>query len=227
MVRTVLLLTLVLASFGCAERHAERYPDGTTRFEGSSTQVEGQRVSTGDWSFYHSSGELQAEGEFEQGGLPGADDLRDDHTVVPAEGRVEWWTFYDAEGLIAVEGNYAEGQRDDLWVTWYENGHQCCSGKFVEGVEHGYSAHWDPEGRKRDTRYYVEGVLHGPRKVMNEDGDVIWSGEYEDGELISSDPPGVGEPEIHGLLPCIERAEIGMTTPLDSFEPDLTELLGQ
>lgn len=227
MVRPAVILTLLLGSCGGAHSADDRYADGAVRFRGRAVEQDGEQVSSGEWSFFHANGELQAEGEFEAGGVPTADDLMDDHTRVPAVGRDAWWKFYDSEGHLLAEGDYVEGLRDDLWVTFYENGRQCCSGKFIEGREHGYHVHWDADGRKRDIRNYVDGALDGSRQLKDESGELIWSGEYAEGELISSEPPGAPEPAIHGLSRCIERAEVGKSTPIDTQAPDLSVLQGQ
>lgn len=228
MVRTVLALTVLLGSCAGGE-HSQVHFAGSdaARYEGRISRDGELVVSDGEWTFWYPGGEMQAQGEFIAGGTPGPDDLLEDRTVIPAAGREEWWSFWDEEGRLVAEGDYEEGLRDDLWATWYENGHQCCTGKFELGVEHGYHIHWDAEGRKRDTRSYAEGRLTGGRRVLDEQGDVIWSGEYRDGELLSSEPDGAREPEVHGLLKCLEGAEIGMHTPLDFYPTDLTSQLGQ
>lgn len=228
MVRIAVILTALLAACSGAEHIEARYDgDAGLRYEGCISHAGEQPVAEGPWTFLFASGGVQAEGEYLNGGLPGEADLLLDRTVVPSSGRTEWWSFWDEEGRLVAEGNYADGLRDDLWVTWYENGSQCCSGKFAAGLEHGYHVHWDPEGRKRDTCTYVEGRLWGPRRVLDENGRVVWAGEYEAGELISSDPPEAPEPQVHGLPACLAGVELGMAAPLDFAPGELAEGLGQ
>lgn len=228
MVRLAVILAALLSSCGAGELTEVPF-EGTAsmRYKGRVVHDGERSLAEGEWKFWYASGEMQAEGEFEGGGTPQAEHLLEDRTLIPVRGRAEWWTFWDEEGLLVAEGDHEEGLRDDLWVTWYGNGQQCCTGKFAAGLEDDYHVHWDPQGRKRDTRIYVAGKLSGTRLVFDEHGDLIWSGEYLNGELISSEPPGASEPEVHALIDCLEGAEIGMATPLDEFPPDLAAQLGQ
>jgi len=228
MLRSAILLAVLLAACDGTEPVEARYAEsGNLRYEGRVSGVGEARRAEGEWTFRYPGGEVQAHGEFESGALPGEEALFSDHTVVPAEGREGWWTFTDTEGRLTAEGDYVLGARDDLWTTWYENGHQCCTGKFLGGLEHGYHVRWDSQGRRRDTRFYVEGRLSGPRRILDETGQTVWSGEYADGVLISSDPPDVPAPDIHDLRSCLEGAEIGRTTPLEPDAEDFARQLAQ
>lgn len=228
MVRISLFLAALLVSCGAGVPSESVFEDtGTRRFEGRVTQVGEVPVAFGEWTFWYASGEMQAQGEFEEGEAPGTGDMLADRTVIPSQGRAEWWSFWDEEGRLTAEGDYEEGLRDDLWVTWYENGQHCCTGSFAADLEDGYHVHWDPEGRKRDTRYYVEGQLSGQRLIFDEHGEVIWSGEYVEGELVSSDPPGAREPDTHSLPKCLEGAEVGLLKTQDPFPAELGDQMGQ
>jgi len=205
-------LTLVgLLGAGCGRSLEVAWPDSElARYAGPVARVDGELRARGQWRFWYANGVQQAEGDFRDAPLPGPDDLGPDSTRIPREGRARWWTFWDPEGRMLAEGQYRGGQRAQLWVCWYENGRQCCTGHFAADRPHGYHVTWYPDGTKRDERTYVDGVLDGPRTVRGETGAVVWTGEYRSGALVSSDPPGSPEPDVHDLAACAERAEHGL-----------------
>jgi hypothetical protein len=207
-VRSILLLTLLLGA--CSGVVEEDWPGtGVVRYRGPTERTDGERRAVGEWRFWYPDGTLHAEGDFDGALLPGPDDLREDSTRIPVEGRTRWWSFWDREGRLVAEGQYADGLRERLWTCWYENGRHCCTGRFQAGRAHGYHVTWYPDGSKREERTYVEGRLEGARTVWDDAGETVWKGAYEGGEMVSAEPDGVATPPIHDVDGCAQRGELG------------------
>jgi hypothetical protein len=169
----------------------------------------GERRASGFWTFWYDDGETrQAQGWFEDGDLPELTPTPSGGTRLPREGRTKLWSLWDANQTLLAEGKYAGSLRDDLWACWKEDGELCCSGPFKDGLPDGFHVTWR-DGRRRDEHRYAAGRLHGPRIVRDAAGEPVWTGEYENGELLRSEPAGVPAPPLHLLEACAEAAEEG------------------
>jgi hypothetical protein len=215
-----LLVLLALSLAGCSSRVGAQWPEtGQRRFQGSVERVGGERRAVGRWTFWYPDGEArQAQGWYERGAVPDLALTDAGGTRVPREGRTRMWSFWDPQQRLLAEGKFKGGLRHDLWACWREDGELCCSGSFVEGRPEGCHVTWRA-GRKRDEHVYVAGRLHGTRTVRDADGRVVWTGEYEDGELRSAVPPSAPEPALHLLERCAEAAEEGLRLELEPERP--------
>ncbi len=214
--RTITLALVALLAAACSRSVEATWPEtGAARYHGSVSSVDGEWRAQGEWRFWYSNGIQQAEGDFGDGVLVSADDLGAESTRIPREGRTLWWTFWDEQGRMLAEGQFEHGLRSNLWVCWYENGRQCCTGHFEADLPHGYHVTWYPAGTKREERWYDEGFLDGRRRIWNEAGAEVWTGDYRQGELVASTPAGLAEPPVHEVGGCAERAEHGLARSVD------------
>jgi hypothetical protein len=205
--RHLALPLLLLLAPGCNLRFQDSWPEGERRLTGRTQDVDGEPRAIGHWTFWYQDGVTkQAQGFFDGGRYPDLEPTEFGGTRIPVEGRSKRWSFWNREGRLLCDGVYKRGLRDDLWICYREDGQPCCTGSFVEGRPDGFHVTWH-DGRRRDEHDYLDGELAGTRVVRDEEGRPVWSGEYEQGRLVSSEPADVEPPPLHLLAVCAEAAE--------------------
>lgn len=116
----------------------------------------------GIWKEYYRSGELKAQGEYQ-----------DNERVGP-------WVYFSKEGQSELLGSYWQGKPDGEWLWYYENDKLHRREHFSRGKLEGEYIEWDTAGMVFLEGVYSENVKNGLWKFqMN---DHLEFGEYLDGE---------------------------------------------
>lgn len=86
---------------------------------------------------------------------------------------------YHPNGNIKMEGRLNdEGQRQGLWIAYYENGTKWSESYYVDGIRDGHSLSFYPNGRIRYVGEYKNDVKVGTWKFYNEDGTLATEETY-------------------------------------------------
>ncbi len=138
------------------------YPSGKLRQSGS-LLANGKR--NGLWLELYESGNLKAEGYYENGNKIGVwtwyyesvDDIRNKSI----EGKFDReghetgaWTFWFPNGKVAEKGSFVNGRRSGLWVEYWENGKVKAEGYYQEGREIGIWTYYRQDGNKLSQGMY-------------------------------------------------------------------------
>lgn len=86
---------------------------------------------------------------------------------------------YHPNGNIKMEGRLNEkGQRDGLWISYYENGTKWSESYYVDGLRDGHNLSFFPNGRIRYVGEYKNDKKVGTWKFYNEDGSFATEETY-------------------------------------------------
>ena len=130
------------------DSHAQRYDNGQARAEGEYLHakivvkkaddwwtattaefgLEGKAAKHGPWKAYHSNGQVQTQGQYEED--------------VPV-GRFTWW---HNNGQKALEGEYSHGKQHGVWTWWHPTGQKMSQGEYNEGAPSGVWMWWRADG---------------------------------------------------------------------------------
>ncbi len=115
--------------------------------------------------------------------------------------------LYNEDGNLLVEAEYREGKKNGLITTYYPSGHIKAEFTLVNELREGRMRIWYEGGVKKYEAYYKNDMLngrqikyfpngkvnidceykdnleHGKKSVMKEDGTILFSGNFVDGEL--------------------------------------------
>ncbi len=149
-----------------------RYYDNEGNIEGAEIYSRGEKTAEGIidekgdyqglWKLYYETGELKAEGEFEN------------------SERIGEWTFYHRNGEIQHRAKYAEGLPQGRWTWYFDNGNLRREEYYRRGKEDGESIEYDIEGNEISRGEYVSGYKEG--EWFYHVGDHTEKGSYLDGE---------------------------------------------
>lgn len=82
-------------------------------------------------------------------------------------------------GKVQTEGwNNAEGLRDGIWYSYYENGVKWSESSYKNGVKDGYSIVFFHNGKVRYMGDYKNDEKTGHWVFYNEDGDIETEKDY-------------------------------------------------
>ncbi|MFN2422611.1 MAG: toxin-antitoxin system YwqK family antitoxin [Cryomorphaceae bacterium] len=162
-------------------------------FESGELKAEGEFENskrTGDWIYYHKNGETEHKAKFADG-LPNGR-----WTWYYEDGKLRREEFfrrgkedgtvkeYDREGNIVVQGDYISGLRDG---TWFLNvGDHTERGKYTDGERTG---EWIYEYQDESVAYegeYVAGMAVGKHKWYHPNGQVKLEGKYKSGLRVGT-----------------------------------------
>ncbi len=135
-----------------------KYKDGVKLAEGL---LDTAGMEQGKWKYFYNSGELKAEGEFQNGK------------------KVKEWTFYHKNGVIQQKGSYKNGLASGYWKWWYENKQLHREETFRLGKEDGESIEYDTLGNILTHGEFIDGIREG--KWYYHVNDHTEEGEYRDG----------------------------------------------
>jgi len=138
---------------------AEIYDSGMKTAEGI---VDEKGDLQGYWKLYYPSGELKAEGEYENSERTGD------------------WIFYHLNGKIEHKGKYVEGEPQGGWTWYFDNGNLRREEYYRRGKEDGESVEYDREGNVITKGEYISGYKEG--EWFYHVGDHTEKGNYRDGE---------------------------------------------
>jgi len=128
--------------------------------------IDGSGTYEGEWKIYYSSGELRAEGAYENGNREGL------------------WKFYFITGELEQRGKYKKDKPTGEWVWYFKNKEIKRQEYYRKGREDGESVEYNTEGKTINNGNYVDGLRTGPW--------FLTIGDYEEkGEFIDDEKNGV------------------------------------
>jgi len=89
------------------------------------------------------------------------------------------------EDEIKSEGNYRNGKKEGLWVSWYRGGEKASEGNYRNGKKEGLWISWNYNGQKLDEGNYRNGKLEGLWIIWWNNGRKWEERNYRNGELIN------------------------------------------
>lgn len=162
-------------------------------FETGELKAEGEfedSKRTGDWIYYHRNGEIEHKAKFADG-LPNGK-----WTWYYEDGKLRREEFfrrgkedgtvmeYDREGNIMVQGDYISGLRDG---TWFLNvGDHTERGKYTDGERTGEWIYEYPDENLAYEGEYVAGMAVGKHKWYHPNGQVKLEGKYKSGLRVGT-----------------------------------------
>lgn len=114
------------------------------------------------------------------------------------DGAIKKTEFYNSKGVLESQskeyyenGNlkeigdhdYVTGSKDGKWVSFYENGDTLSISYFRKGKQVGQHTEFFENGQKKiSCEYDFSGNLHGLYHEIDENGEILQKGNYEEGE---------------------------------------------
>jgi hypothetical protein len=130
------------------------------------------------------------------------------------------WRTWAANGTLATEGSYRDGQYQGPWTKYHENGVAAARVSFDRGREQGVWTSWNTQGLKVREGSYEAGWRVGLWTSWRDDGSKLEEGRYDKGEKVgvwttyfpggalpradrerAQDPGLLSREEISGLKP--------------------------
>ena len=117
----------------------------------------------GNWKEYYSTGELRAEGKYENGK------------------RIAPWKFYHQNGKLEQAGSYVKGGKPDGdWKWYYESGNVLREEHFERGKSEGEMREYNDSGKVITKGNFLDGEMDG--FWFLDDGDEREEGTYKSGQ---------------------------------------------
>ncbi|MFK8044449.1 MAG: toxin-antitoxin system YwqK family antitoxin [Crocinitomicaceae bacterium] len=92
-------------------------------------------------------------------------------TIIPDDGLQK---SYYPKGNLKMSGKLnAQGLKEGVWTSYFENGQKNSESTFVNGINNGYSMVWFPSGKVRYFGDYKGGKQVGEWTYFNEEGKII------------------------------------------------------
>lgn len=149
-----------------------RYYDNEGSIEGAEIYSRGDKIAEGIidekgdyqglWKLYYDTGELKAEGEFEN------------------SDRIGEWVIYHKNGEIEHRAKYVAGLPQGRWTWYFDNGKLRREEYYRRGKEDGESTEYDLDGNEISKGEYLSGYKDG--EWFYNVGDHTEKGAYLDGE---------------------------------------------
>jgi uncharacterized protein len=105
--------------------------------------VDEQGARRGEWKDFYITGELKAQGNYQNNRRIGA------------------WTFYFSDGRIEQKGRFMNGRFDGEWVWYYNTGEVWREENYFNGNEDGYAVEYDKDGNIITAGNYINGEKDG------------------------------------------------------------------
>lgn len=188
----------------------KKFPDGQIMYEGGYRDGK----PAGQWTRYHEGGQVKAKiryAEDSDSALvtmfdPLGNKLSDG--IYLNEKREGTWTFY-SDGLIISEEEYRNGikhgvskkfyptgelleeaewrngQQEGNYQVFFEDGQPYMQCKFSNNRRNGLCLVRFKNNRIEMEAFYVDNLRHGEWKFYNEQGDYLYSLEYDHGKLLN------------------------------------------
>lgn len=155
---------------GPPTRVAHAYHDDGS-LASSERQMRGENqvwIAEGPYRAWHSSGQVEAEGQFVNGEPDGS------------------WTRWYASGQLASRESWKEGVRHGPWRLWYEDGTLRAEGTYRDDRQEGHWTRYHPDGSVESDGTLLAGRREGVWIHRRADGavDTVLTGLYEDGQKI-------------------------------------------
>lgn len=144
MLRIILLCTLLMSSFGFAQK------------------VKREELSKKEYNFYdYNKSRLESEGYYyvwpdKQKSITGL--------------KHGQWKYYDKKGALVEVRNYYKNDLHGVVTTFYANGKKESEGYFVKGVQDSLYQFWNEMGNLEERGYFNEGEPSGKWEYFYRDG---------------------------------------------------------
>jgi antitoxin component YwqK of YwqJK toxin-antitoxin module len=103
------------------------------------------------------------------------------------------WKFFHENGLVQLEGKYANDLKDGFFKEYDESGKLLATSKWVEGELQENAAElvrldivrdYYPDGSVMTMQTFRNGVAQGVRRDYDENGNIVSGAFYKDGEKV-------------------------------------------
>jgi antitoxin component YwqK of YwqJK toxin-antitoxin module len=125
----------------------------------------------GPWQFYHSNGQVQSKGKF--------DDNQE---------RVGLWEYYHSNGQLKEQTGYLAGKAHGKSLSWFDNGLPAAETEYKNGEVEGVYKEYYYNGVLKKTETYRNGKRNGPARMYTFYATPSYSVNYtddkENGELV-------------------------------------------
>jgi antitoxin component YwqK of YwqJK toxin-antitoxin module len=162
------------------------YPTGELKAEGAYENSN----RTGDWIFYHPTGKIEHKAKYLNGLPHGPWKWYYENGVLRREesfrrGKEEGVVIeYDLEGNIVTQGNYISGFRDGEW--FYHVGDHIEKGTYRDGERTGQWIYEFPDEKLNYKGSYVSGLAVGKHKWYHPNGQLRMDGKYSSGVRVGT-----------------------------------------
>ena len=124
--------------------------------------VDAAGLKQGEWKEYYETGELKANGKYENGLKIGE------------------WKFWYENGKMEQKGLYVKGEKPHGdWVWYYKNEQILRKETYINGIENGFLTEYSDSGSVITYGEYVDGLEEGLWTYNT--GDIKMEGEYKEG----------------------------------------------
>ncbi len=162
------------------------FPDKTMEVVGS---YSAKGKYEGEWKWYYPNHELMRVAHYEDGILEGDFVEYDMEGNIQTQGQYEegseegYW--YYRNGTVVEEGNFETGLRSGLWKIWYEPQKIFVEMEYQEDLLNGnYTIYYENNVIKRSGKY-VKGEKNGIWRDYYDNGELFLTTLYKDGVEIS------------------------------------------
>ena len=124
--------------------------------------IDGSGTYEGNWKIYYPTGELRAEGDYEQGNREGV------------------WKYYFITGELEQRGKYKKDKPTGEWVWYFKNKEIKRQEYYRKGREDGESVEYDIQGKTINKGNYIDGLRTGDWFLTI--GDYEEEGQFIDDE---------------------------------------------
>jgi antitoxin component YwqK of YwqJK toxin-antitoxin module len=147
-------------------------------------------VKNGKFVYYFPNGNVEKEGEYDNGALLGVwchnfmnGSLKSKGETNAENHKVGQWEFGYPNGQLKEKGSYSNDDTVGLWQYWYEEGGPESKGAYNSLEEKdGYWEFWHPNGEIESHGEYLNGKLTGKWEYFYNDGKTDSFGNYKDGK---------------------------------------------
>ncbi|MDL2308169.1 hypothetical protein LJC53_01135, partial [Bacteroidales bacterium OttesenSCG-928-C03] len=140
----------------------------------------------GEWIWHYSDGSVLRIENYEVGEMEGPFTEYDEEGRVIAKGEYlgnekegEWLYLH---GTVTEKGRYYDGQREDIWKTWFQDGTLASEIYYDADVPSGKFTYYWENGKIRMTGKYEGGEPAGIWYKYDEQGNLILSVVYRNGK---------------------------------------------
>jgi antitoxin component YwqK of YwqJK toxin-antitoxin module len=85
------------------------------------------------------------------------------------------------------DGEYVDGKKDGLWISYYANGNKMSEGRYALGKKEGVWIQYWQNGNKKSEGTFKNGVFTGLYTSYYENGKRRYQGYYNEYQGVSAD----------------------------------------
>lgn len=178
---------------GIVDNRGDYQGDWKLYYETGELKAEGQyenSLRVGDWIFYHKNGEIESKGKYVEG-LPHGqwkwyyDDGKLRRQEFYRRGKEDGESVeYDNEGNVISEGEFISGLKEGEW--YYHVGDHTEKGKYLDGERNGLWVYEYPDGAINYEGEYLQGLAVGKHKWYHPNGQIKKEGKYSSGVRVGT-----------------------------------------